>query len=88
MSCTKSMRILYMKEIVNEVDPVSRCPDFFPVDNMLRPYESLWWDGNVPHIDTNSNDLALFALPTLESLNIAIDFLSELKGPYTSCIYF
>jgi hypothetical protein len=28
------MRILYTKEILNEADPVSRDPDFLPVDKM------------------------------------------------------
>jgi hypothetical protein len=64
------MCILYMKVILNEVDPVSRRPDFLPVDNMFRPDESLWRDDNVSNIDTNDNEPALLlALSTLESLN-------------------
>ena len=60
------MRIVYMKGILNEADPASRRPDFLPGDNLRGPYESLWWDGNVPGIYTNGNALALLALSTLE----------------------
>jgi hypothetical protein len=61
------MRILYRKEILNEADPVSRRPDFFPIDNLYMPDESLWWDGKVTDIDTNGNGPALLALSTLEA---------------------
>jgi len=82
------MRILYMKGILNEADPVSRRPDLLPIDNMYMPDESLWWDGKVPGIDTNGNDLALLALSTLAILNVDDHFLSKLKGAYSICSYF
>jgi hypothetical protein len=43
--------IIYMKVILNEDGPVSRRPDYLPVDKLSMPYASLWWDGNVPNID-------------------------------------
>ena len=58
------MRILYMKGIINEADPVSRRPDFLSIDNMYKPDESLWWDGKVHDIDSNGNGLVLMALST------------------------
>jgi hypothetical protein len=73
------MRILHKIGILNEADPVSRRPDFLPIDNMYMPDESLWWDGKVPDIDTNGNGPALLALSTLKALNIDDDFLSNLK---------
>ena len=48
------MCILYKKGIIHEIDPVTRRPEFFPVDNLRGPYECLRWDGNVPRIETNS----------------------------------
>ena len=47
------VRILYRKRILSEADPVSRRPDFLPIDNMYKPNESLLWDEKVPDIDTN-----------------------------------
>ena len=88
MPYAKLMHILNTKGILNEADPVSRRPDFLPIDNMYTPYESLWWDGKVPGIDTNGNDPALLALSTLEDLNVDDDFLSNLKGAYSTCAYF
>ena len=44
LSYANLMRILYMKGILNEAEPVSRRPDFLPIDNMYMPDESLWWD--------------------------------------------
>jgi len=82
------MRILYKKGILNEIDPVTRLPDFLPIDNMFKPDESLWWDGKVSDIDTNGNGLALLALSTLEVLNVDDDFMSNLKGTYSTCAYF
>ena len=81
------MRILYKKGILNEADPVSRRPHFLPIINMYRPDESLWWDGKVPEIDTNGNGHALLALSTLESLNVADDFMSNLKRAHSTCAY-
>ncbi len=82
------MRILYKKGILNEADPVSRRPDFLPIDNLYMPDESLWWDKKVLGIDTNGNVFALLALSTLEALNVDDDFLSNLKGAYSTCAYF
>jgi hypothetical protein len=82
------MRIIYRKGILNEVDPLSRHPDFLSIDKMYMPDESLWWDGNVLGITYNGNDPALLDLSTLESLNIDNDYLSQFKGAYSSCNYF
>jgi hypothetical protein len=41
LSYANMMRILYNKGILNEVDPVSRRPDFLPIDNLYKPDESL-----------------------------------------------
>jgi hypothetical protein len=46
------MRIIYMKGILNEADPVFRRPDFLSIDYLYRLDDSLWWDGEVPDIDT------------------------------------
>jgi len=35
------MRILYMKGILNEANPVPRRPDFLPIENLYMPDESL-----------------------------------------------
>ena len=57
------MRIFYRKGIFNVADPVSRRPDFLPINTMYMPDESLQWDGKVPHIDTaNGNDPTLLVL--------------------------
>ena len=37
MPYAKLMHILYMKGILNDVDPASRCPDFILIDNMHMP---------------------------------------------------
>jgi hypothetical protein len=81
------MRILYRKGILDEADPVSRRPDLPPIDDMYMPNESLCWDGKVPDIDTNGNVHALLALSALEALNVDDDFLSNLKGAYSTCAY-
>jgi hypothetical protein len=81
------MRVFYIKGILNEADPVSRRPDSIPVDNMRRLDERLLWDGNVHGIDTNGNDPTLLSLSTVELLNGDEEFLSKLKGAYTSCSY-
>jgi len=82
------MRNLYMKGILNEADPVSRRPDFLPVNKVRGLDEILWWDGNVLDIDTNGNDHALMALSISEILHVIYDdFLSKLKGAYSSCNY-
>ena len=87
MPCANVMRVLYLKEIMSEADPVSRCPDLLQID-MYRPEFSLWWDGNVPAIIYNGNDPALITLTTFRSLNVDDDFLSQLKGAYYSPNYF
>jgi len=87
MPCANLMCILYKKGILHEADLVSRHPDFLPVDNLRGPNESLWWDGNVSHADTNDNQPALLPLSTLEVSNSNDDFLSRMKGAYSSCYY-
>jgi len=82
------MRILYKKGILNEADPVSRRPELIIIDNLYTPDESLLWDGKVHGIDTNGNGHVLLALSTLEALNVDDDFLSNLKGAYSTCAYF
>jgi hypothetical protein len=88
MRYAKLMRILYMKEILNEAGPVSRRPDFLPIDNLYKPGESPSWDEKVADINSNCNGPALLALSTLEALNVGDDFLSNLKGAYSTCAYF
>jgi len=78
------MHILYMKGVVHEVDPLSRRPDFLPIHSMCRQEKSPWWDRNVPCIIYNGNDPALLALSTFDLLNVDDDFLSQLKGAYSS----
>ncbi len=80
------MRILYMKGIFNEADPVSRRPDLLQID-MYRLEDSLWKNGNLLDIVYNGSDPALLALATFQSLNVDDDFLSKLKGAYSSCNY-
>ena len=76
------------KGILNEADSVSRRPDFLSIDTLRRSDESLWWDKNVPNIDTNGIRHALLALSALETSNVDDDFMSKLKGAYSSCSYF
>ena len=52
------------------------------------PEKSFWWDGKLIDINTNGNGPALLALSTLEALNVDDDFLSNLKGAYSTCAYF
>ncbi len=82
------MRILYRKGILNEVDPVSRRPDFHQIDKLYSLDLNLWWDGNLPDIIYNGNDPVLLALLTLETLNVDYDFVSQLKGAYSTCNFF
>ncbi len=79
------MRILYRKGILNEADPMSRRPDFHQIDKLYSLDLNLRWDGNVLDIIYNGNDPALLALSTLETLNVDDDFLSQLKGAYSTC---
>ena len=65
---------------------MSRRPNFLPVDNLRGPDERLSRDGNAHGIDTNGSGPALLALSTLEILNVDDDFLSKLKGAFSSCI--
>jgi hypothetical protein len=39
-------------------------------------------------VDTNGNGSALLELSTLKALNVNDDFLSNLKGAYSTCAYF
>ena len=87
MPCANLMRIINRKGILNEADPVSRRPDFLPVDNLRGPDESLWWDRNVHDIDTNGKDPSLLALSILLIFNVDDNFLSKLKGSYSFCNY-
>ena len=82
------MRILYRKGNLNEADPVSRLPNFLPIDNLHMPDESLWYDGKEPDIDTNGNDPELLSLSTLKALSVDDDFLSNSKGENSTCEYF
>ena len=66
---------------------MSRRPNFLRND-LYRPEDNLWWDGNASGIIYNGNDPALLALTTFQSLNVDDDFLSQLKGAYFSCNYF
>ena len=66
---------------------MSRRPDFLQID-LYKPEDSLWWDGNVPAIIFSASDPALLALTTFQSLNVDDDFMSQLKGAYSSCNYF
>jgi hypothetical protein len=60
------MSILYRKGSVNEADPVSRRADFFHPDDVqvckLAEMFALWWDGNVPELCYQNNDIALLVL--------------------------
>ncbi len=87
MPYANGMRILYRKGILSEADPVSRRPDFLQLDLHI-PKDSLWWNGNMHDIIYNGSDHALLALTTFQSLNVDDDFLSQLKGAYSSCNYF
>ena len=82
------MRIINTKGTLNEADPVSRRPDFLRILNLSMPNDSLWWDEKVSNINTNGNGLALLVLSTLEALSVDDDFLSNLKGAYSTCAYF
>ena len=55
------MRILCMKGILNEAYPVSRRPNFHPIDDdsLNNTQESLWWDGKVLDVMYNGNEPAL-----------------------------
>jgi len=76
-----------MKGVLSETGLVSRRLDFLSIDNMYMPDESPWWDGKLPYNDTNGTGCELLKLPTLESLIVDDDFLSKLKGDYSSCTY-
>jgi hypothetical protein len=81
------MRILYKKRFLNKADPVSRRPDFLRIHVYRQAEDSLWWNKSVPSIIYNGNDHALLALTTFQSLNVDDDFLSQLKGAYSSRSY-
>ena len=57
MPYAKIMRIPYRKGILNEVDPESRRPDFFPIDDdkFYNTQECLWWDRKVLDVMNNDN---------------------------------
>ncbi len=83
------MRILYIKGSLNEADPVSRRPDFHPIDNdkLYNTQEGLWWDIKVLNVMRSDNEPALLALLT-EELNVDVDLLARLKEAYSLCNYF
>jgi hypothetical protein len=80
------MRIIYIKGFLDDADPVSRRPDFLPIDDdkLINTQEYLWWDGDVLAILNNDNEPALLALST-EILNVDVEFLAQLKEAYTLC---
>jgi hypothetical protein len=84
MPYANEMRILFRKKILNEADLMSRRPNFLQLD-VYRPEDSLWWDGNVPDIIYNGSDPVLLALTPFQELNVDDDFMSQLKGAYSSC---
>ena len=45
MSYANLMHIVYMKGILNESEPMSRRPDFLPVDDVHRPDASMYLVG-------------------------------------------
>jgi hypothetical protein len=80
------MRILYRKGIHNEADPVSRRPDFFPIEKLYSPDESLWWDGGVLDVlENDNNEPALLALTTsglsvVSTCELSVDQTRESVG--------
>ena len=76
---------------MNEVDPVSRRPDFFhPGEVQLRtPAEmfALLWDGNVPDLCYQNSDTALLVIFE-DTVFVDDHFLTKLKSAYSSCPYF
>ena len=82
------MRILYRKGILKEADPVSRRPDFLPIDHdkLYNTQENSWWDGEVFYVIYNGSEPALLEISTKE-LNVDVDFLTKLKEAYSSCNY-
>jgi hypothetical protein len=81
--------IIYRKGSINEADAVSRRPDFFlpdTDDHMRRPIEmlALWWDGKVPDLCYQSNDIALLVI-SVDIVSVDDVFLIELKIAYSSC---
>ena len=55
---------------------------------MRRPTEmfTLWWDGKVPDLCYQNNDIALFVL-LADNVLADDDFLAKLKSAYSSCSY-
>jgi len=91
MPFTHCMSILYRKESVNEADDVSRRLDFFHPDDihLRRPVEmpALWWDGKIPYILYQINDIVLLVL-SADIASVKEGFLTKLKIAYSSCSYF
>ncbi len=83
MPYANTMRILYRKGSLNEADPVSRRPDFHPIDDdkLYNTQECLWWDGKVLDVMRSDNEPALLELST-EELNVDVVFLTRLKGVF------
>jgi hypothetical protein len=70
---------------------VSRRPDFFhPDDAHLRKRVemfALWWDGKVPDLCYQSNDISLLIL-SAATVSVDDGFLTKLKTASSSCTYF
>ena len=83
--------ILYRKGSVNKADGVSRRLDFFHPDDvhLRRPVEmfALSWDGKVPDLCYQSNDIALLLL-SADTVSVDDGFLTKLKTAYSSCSHF
>jgi hypothetical protein len=84
------MSILYRKGSVNEADNVSRRLGFFHPDDVYlrKPVEmfALWWDGKVPDLCYQSNNIALL-LFSADIVSVDDGFLTKLKADYSSCSY-
>jgi hypothetical protein len=92
MPFARCMSIIYCKGSINEADVVSRRLDFFHPDtdvHLRRPVEmfTLWWDGEVPDLCYQSNDIALLVL-SADIVSVDDDFLTKLKTAYSSCSCF
>ena len=90
MPFVQYMSIIYRKRSMNEADDVSRRPDFFHPDDvhLRRSVEmfALWWDGKLPYLCYQSNDIALLLLST-DAVSVDDDFLTKLKTAYSSRSY-
>jgi len=92
MPFAQRMSIIYRKRSVNEADVVLRRPDFFHLDDvyMRMPIEmfALWWDGELPDLCYQSNDIVLLVL-SADTVSVDDDFLTKLRtyGLYLVLIF-